>query len=254
MRIKYLLLLALLAAGNASAQEMTALSCNDFRPTDEAIERFPNLVGACEGIVERDGELYGLVRAVVRRVWGNNVTLHLPATGKTFTARPDSSMRVLVDGNKMRPRDLTRGQEIRIYLAVNAFSTPDIEEVAFITEQDVVVNVTVEEVEALPTTASPWPAIGVAGLLLLGTGYLLRRRRLTRATPLLLLLGAGMIGTAPDAVAETKEVQIPGLFVNGLDDRHAANRARDDATRDLDLLGLSHRIGSSANHSRPQQQ
>ena len=57
MRIKYLLLLGLLAAGNASAQEMTALSCNDFRPTNEAIERFPDLVGACEGIVERDGEL-----------------------------------------------------------------------------------------------------------------------------------------------------------------------------------------------------
>ena len=241
MRIKYLLLLVLLAAGNASAQEMTALSCNDFRPTDEAIERFPNLVGACEGIVERDGELYGLFRAVVRRVWGNNVTLHLPATGKTFTARPDSSMRVLVEGKKMRPRDLTRGQEIRIYLAVNALSTPDIEEVAFVTEQDVVVNVTVEEVEALPTTASPWPAIGVAGLLLLGTGYLLRRRRLTRATPLLLLLGAGMIGAAPDAVAETKEIQIPGRVVTSTVRSMAIVEAVDKETREIKLIDTNGR-------------
>ena len=71
---------------------MSALTCDDFRPTPEALERYPNLVGACEAIVERDGELYGLFRVVVRRVRGNNVTLHLPATGKTFTVSPDASL------------------------------------------------------------------------------------------------------------------------------------------------------------------
>ncbi len=147
MRTKYLLLATMLVVGSANAQEMTALSCNDFRPTNEAIERYPNLVGACEGIVERNGELYVQFGAVIRRVIGNNVTLHLPATNKTYTARPDPSMRVLVDGKKVRPRDLTRGQEIRIYMAVNAFSKPDIEEVAFLSEQDVVVNVTIVEAQ-----------------------------------------------------------------------------------------------------------
>ena len=53
MRItKWLLILgALLTTATVAAQEPTALSCSDFRPTDEAIERYPNLVGACESIV-----------------------------------------------------------------------------------------------------------------------------------------------------------------------------------------------------------
>jgi len=153
--IQLLLIAAVFAAAGASAQEMTALSCKDFRPTNEVIERFPNLVGACEGIVERDGELYGLFRAVVRRVSGNNVTLHLPATGKTFTTRPDSSMRVLVDDKKTRARDLMSGQEIRIYLSVDEFSKPDIEEVAFVTEEDFVVDVAVEGVADSKTVQVP---------------------------------------------------------------------------------------------------
>ena len=99
-----LLLAALVLSGNATGQEMTQLSCKDFIPTQEARERFPDLAGACEGVVERDGELYGLFRAEVRRVRGNNVTLHLPATNHTFTVRPDSSTRVLVDGRKVRAR------------------------------------------------------------------------------------------------------------------------------------------------------
>ena len=237
--IRLLLLAAVFAAANASAQEMTALSCNDFRPTDEAIERFPDLVGACEGIVERDGELYGLFRAVVRRVWGNNITLHLPATGKTFTARPDSSMRVLVEGKKTRARDLTRGQEIRIYLSVSEFSKPDIEEVAFVTEENVVVDVEIEEVEALPTTASPWPTIAGAGLLLLGVGYLMRRRRLGAATPVALLLGISLLGAAPPADAEAKTVQIPGKVVTSTVRSMAIVEAVNKETRELKLIDAS---------------
>jgi hypothetical protein len=97
----------------ASAQEVSALTCADFRPTPEALERYPNLAGACEAIIERDGELYGLFRAVVRRVRGNNVTMHLPATDKTFTVRPDAAHRVVADGQPIRARNLSRGQESR---------------------------------------------------------------------------------------------------------------------------------------------
>lgn len=240
MRATPLLLLAtLFAASNASAQEMTALSCNDFRPTDEAIERFPDLLGACEGIVERDGELYGLFRADVRRVWGNNVTLHLPATGKTFTARPDSSMRVLIDGKKTRARDLTRGQEIRIYLSVSQFSKPDIEEIAFVTEEDIVVNVVIEEVAALPTTASLWPTIGAAGLFLFGAGYLMRRRRLGAAAPVALILGVGLLGGAPTANAETKEIQVPVRVTTSTVRSMAIVEAVNKETRELKLIDAS---------------
>ncbi len=146
-----------LSAGMAFAAEdsgatPTALSCADFVPTDEALERFPDLVGACESVVERDGELYGLFRAVVRRVVGNSVTLYLPVTDHTFKADPNSQARVLLDGVKARPRDLRRGQEIRIYLATKAFSRPNIEEVTFMTDSELIINYEVEPVIALPTT------------------------------------------------------------------------------------------------------
>ena len=143
------ILAAALLSVNASGQEMTQLSCKDFLPTEEARQRFPDLAGACEGVVERDGELYGLFRAEVRRIRGNNITLHLPATDHTFTIRPDPATRVLVDGRKVRPRDLATRQEIRIYLSASEFSKPDVEEIAFVTESDFLVDVPIDEVSTV---------------------------------------------------------------------------------------------------------
>jgi len=143
------MLAAAFLSASATGQEMTQLSCKDFIPTEEAKQRFPDLAGACEGVVERDGELYGLFRAEVRRVRGNNITLHLPATDHTFTVRPDPATRVLVDGRKVRPRDLATRQEIRIYLSASEFSKPDVEEIAFVTESDFIVDVPVDEFSSL---------------------------------------------------------------------------------------------------------
>ena len=144
-----LVLAAALFSVTASGQEMTQLSCKDFIPTDEARERFPDLAGACEGIVERDGELFGLFRAEVRRVHGGRVTLHLPATDHTFTVKPDPSLRVLIDGRKVRPRDLRPKDEIRIYLSASEFAKPDVEEIAFVTESDFVVDVPIDEISTV---------------------------------------------------------------------------------------------------------
>ena len=144
-----LVLVAALFSVTASGQEMTQLSCKDFIPTDEARERFPDLAGACEGIVERDGELFGLFRAEVRRVHGGRVTLHLPATDHTFTVKPDPSLRVLIDGRKVRPRDLRPKDEIHVYLSASEFAKPDVEEIAFVTESDFVVDVPVDEISTV---------------------------------------------------------------------------------------------------------
>ncbi len=151
----FLLAAAVLLATSASAQQMTELSCKDFRPSAEAIEKYPNLVGACEAIVDRDGELYGLFRAEIRRVTGNKVTVHLPATDHTFRVVPKPEMRVVVDGRKMRPRDLDRGDEIRLYLAVNKVSTLNVDEVALLTDSEVLVGVAVEDVDGMRVEAIP---------------------------------------------------------------------------------------------------
>ncbi len=144
-----LMLAAAFLSGNAIGQEMTQLSCKDFVPTQEARDRFPDLAGACEGVVERDGELYGLFRAEVRRVRGNNITLHLPATGHTFTIKPEPSARVLIDGRKVRPRDLMPRDEISIYLSASEFAKPDVQEIAFITESDFMIDVPADDVSTV---------------------------------------------------------------------------------------------------------
>ncbi len=123
--------------------------------TAEAKERFADLAGTCEGVYEIDGHLYARAQAVVRNVSGRNVRLYLPATDHTFqvTAQPDG--RVWVGGQKMRVRDLGRGSEIGIYVSVDKFAEERVDEIAFVTADEVeaeVVTVTVEEVEALPTT------------------------------------------------------------------------------------------------------
>jgi hypothetical protein len=178
--LRILVLMLPLLAANAWSEEATpsALTCDDFVATQEALDRFPDLEGACEAVVERDGELYGLFTAVVRRPGSRSVTLYLPVTDHTFQVEPQDDARVLIDGRKVRPRDLQRGQEIRVYLAARTFSTPDIEEIAFVTESEVLIEHPVVRASALPTTASLLPALGLMGLLLLGAGIVMRRLRL----------------------------------------------------------------------------
>jgi len=243
MKILKLLLIAvaLSSATTASAQQESALTCADFRPTPEALDRYPNLAGACESIIERDGELYGLFRADVRRVRGNNVTLHLPATGKTFVVRPDASHRVIAEGQQLRARNLSRGQEIRIYLPVSEFAELNVDEIAFVTEENFIVEVQIEEVPALPTTASPWPTVVLAGFFLFGAGYLLRRRRLGAEAPLALLLGMALMAGAPSAEADSHErtVQIPGKVITSTVRSIAIVEAVDKETREIRVIDSS---------------
>ena len=137
-----ILSLVLLPAGLVlgSEPEMTALSCADFRPTEEAIERFPDLVGACEGVVEMNGELYGRFVAVVRLASADSVRLYLPATRHTFTVRPESDARFLIEGGNIRPQDLEPGQEIQIYLSAAEFASPDIDEVVLVDDSTMLIK------------------------------------------------------------------------------------------------------------------
>jgi hypothetical protein len=163
--------------GVAQAQEPSALTCADFRPTEAAKERFPDLIGACEAVVERNGELYGKFTAIVRRASSRSVTLFIPAVDRTFSIEPQPDARVEIGGRKYRPRELTRGQEIRIYLAASEFAEPDIDEVAFVTEEELIIEHTVMPIEALPTTASLWPTVGLGSLMLIGIAASIRGGR-----------------------------------------------------------------------------
>jgi LPXTG-motif cell wall-anchored protein len=177
----------------------------------------------------------------VRRVSGNSVTLHLPATGKTFRVRPDASQRVLIDGKKTRPRDLVRGQEIRIYLAVSEFAKLNVQEVAFVTESDVLVEIEIEEVAMLPDTASSRPMIALAGLILLAAGLLLRWRRLRAGSSMAVLIAAFAIVAAPVADAETKTVQVPGRVLTSMVKSVAIVESVNKETREIKVIDSSGR-------------
>jgi hypothetical protein len=104
----------------------------------------------------------------------------VPATDRTVEITPPEGLRVMIDGRKVRPSRLERGQEIRIYLSVEEFTKPraqEAQQVAMVTETEEIVEVAAVPVAALPTTASPLPAVGLFGGLLLAGGLLLRRLR-----------------------------------------------------------------------------
>lgn len=175
-------LLAFSAQAQQSGAIPTEMSCDDFVPTTEAQRRFADLEGACEAIVERNGALYAKTTAIVRQVTAGSVRLYLPATDKTFTVRPGNNTYVLIGDQKVPARDLTRGQEIRIYISVDEFAKPAVQEIAMATEtQEIVIQPVEEVVVALPTTASPLPALGLAGGLLLLSAAFVRRYRTHRS-------------------------------------------------------------------------
>ena len=126
-----------------------------------------------------NGHYYAKVSAVVRRVQGNTITLNITKTNTTVTATPDSELRVLLGGTKVRPRDLQKGQEIHIYLSTEEFSQPTITDIALVQEtgDGEPVAVPVEPEKALPTTASLLPTVAISGAILLLVGALMQRRR-----------------------------------------------------------------------------
>lgn len=144
-------------SANAFAADYT-MSCDEvmtklnLEATGEAKARFADMEGSCLGVVERDGNLYMHTKMVIRRVRGNNITIYLPATDRTFTVRPDPAARVTIAGRKVRPRDLSRGQELNFYVSVDEFTQPVIDEVAFETETDAIVVSAATIAAALPTT------------------------------------------------------------------------------------------------------
>ena len=150
---------AAIFSANALAAEYS-MSCDEIitqlnrEVTEEAKARFADLKGACLGVVDKNGEQYMHTKVVVRRRAGNKVTLYVPATDRTFEVQADPSSRITIAGRKYRPRDLSRGQELNIYIAVEQFTQHIIEEVAFETEEPSAPLVIAPAVvaAALPTT------------------------------------------------------------------------------------------------------
>jgi hypothetical protein len=155
---------ALLGTQAFAADPVYVMNCGDLvtklnlEATAAAKERFRDLKGSCLGVVDRNGALYMHTKMVVRRVSGSSVTLYVPANDSTIVVKPDASMRVDIAGQKIRPRDLARGQELDLYVSVDRFTQaipagePMINEILMPTETEELAPAPAEEEVALPTT------------------------------------------------------------------------------------------------------
>jgi hypothetical protein len=183
--IQFFMALSLLGAGSAYAIDPKRVGdCSDYadryQATAETRDRFYQLSGTCEGVYDIGGELYARAEMVVRSNRAGTVRLYLPATDKTIELKPDMNRRVYVGGRKVRVRDLNRGDKVGLYLSLDRFFEPKLTEVALAAADEAPEEVHVEsvvEVAALPTTASPMPAIALLSGLLLVAGLFVRRLR-----------------------------------------------------------------------------
>ena len=165
-------------------------TCEELTFTGPIAREHPEVRDACLDVVERDGRPFAHVQARVRSVRGGNVDVELKLPDGTYsepiTVMPDPSARVRIGGRNYRWRDLSRGQELDVYVPPDRFeiAVPEDPEQQFAAAPAIAVFVISEPTatlaaNTLPRTASPVPLMGALGALLaaLGFGVAAIRRR-----------------------------------------------------------------------------
>jgi hypothetical protein len=182
-------MLALSWAPSAFAQQS---ACRDLNFTGPIAREFPNARDACLGVVTRDGQQYAHFQARVTNVRGNTVEAEFKMPdgryGRPISVTPDPEARVRIAGRNYRYRDLSRGQELDVYLPPDRWeiavpSDPEAEFVAASTVTTVAIAQPATTVAAntLPRTGSLVPLAGALGgiLTVLGLAIAALRRRLS---------------------------------------------------------------------------
>ena len=157
-------------------------NCGDIVFSSDISSRFPNARNACLDVVEKNGPNFAHFKARIARVSGNSVEAEFRQAdgswGRPVQFQPDPSARVRIAGQSYRYRDLSRGQELDVYLPPDrwAIAVPETD-VEFIVAEEVeyveLQEPTQQFAGNLPRTASSLPLLGVVGLVLVGMGGLL---------------------------------------------------------------------------------
>ena len=165
--------LALMWTQSALAQT----SCRDLTFTGPVARQFPNARDACLGVETRDGRQYAHFTARIRAVRGNTIEAEFKQPdgtyGRPISFTPEPDARVRIAGRTYRYRDLSRGQELDVWLPPDRWEIvqPADPEQSFAAAPTVIIFAISEPSPAvasntLPRTASVLPMAGALGGLL----------------------------------------------------------------------------------------
>jgi hypothetical protein len=164
-------------------------SCRDLTFTGPVAREFPQARDACLGVETRDSRPYAHFQARIRSVRGNTVEAEFKMPDGTYSRpisfTPDPDARVRIAGRSYRYRDLSRGQELDVWLPPDRWEIVVPEDPAqFAAAPTVAIFVIAEPAptvaaNALPRTASPLPLVAALGgvLTVLGFAVAAIRRR-----------------------------------------------------------------------------
>lgn len=199
-------LLGCMAAGTAVAQQQQldtrslgatsigAASCAEVAWNRELLEQYPRIGEGCQEVVVSDGERWARFEAdLVRTNRDGSVTLDFKdREGRSMdelTLMPAAAQRVRIGGREYRFSQLTRGQELNLYVPEGMFAVavePGVpaEQLAEIVSPGVRLAQADEPApraapaeRQLPSTAGPLPLVLLAGLVSLLGGLALTIRR-----------------------------------------------------------------------------
>jgi hypothetical protein len=154
-------------------------NCGNIEFGPEITNQFPNARNACLGIVQRGNEQFARFEARIRNVRGSQVEAEFRQAdgtwGQPVTFTPPADARIRIDNRSYRFRDLSRGQELNVYLPPDRWALAVAQDDQ---EFEVAQQITVVELEepspqvaaALPRTASPLPLLALLGGLLTALG------------------------------------------------------------------------------------
>ena len=185
------LLASLILSGSLAATQSAFAQggCGDITFTGPVASQFPEAKNACLEMVTRNGQQFAHFKGEIVGVSGNQVRARFKLPNgqysKTYSFTPQSGARININGARYRFNELSKGQELDVYVPPDRweFNLPETENFAAAPPADVVriTTITVAAAPTLPKTASSVPLVGVLSvvLLALGTGLTLIRRRLS---------------------------------------------------------------------------
>ncbi len=178
--IVFIVALPLLAFSSLAS----ALTCDEVTLSAAITDEFPNAADACLEVIERDGRPFVKMKVeLTQQGRPNKLTFRFKsadgAFGPTHSINPAPEWRANIAGRNLRARELSRGQELSVYLPPDRWEA-HVAAPEMVVETFSFIAITAAEPEPmmLPSTASNMPLFALfGGLALFGAGLIRVTRR-----------------------------------------------------------------------------